>query len=283
MSLRMGPWSVEGMDGTELQAFEPRRHAEKVLKRIREASDLAKALRKMVDGTMKEGFLPLLGEAGGTAPCPACTQVIELLAVAQLKKHAWGTLGIPRSLALRLRGVEPEEFAEDVAYQVLPRGMHQVPALLNDYRREGLDSTHAYNKFNRYCRSAAVRETNRHYQRLGKRPETVLARDPERPGDPPDPQAGDRFQVVETLTDLERWVEQPNCPVSRSAWRKFQCHRVQGITAAAVARMFNTTEGAIHTNTSRVAKALRESGLLPGASSSSPARRSRVDERRGIA
>lgn len=257
-----GALESEFWDPHERLLFEPSQFAEKELQRLRETQDLQKAMEAKVEGRIKPYFLDLLPRAVHAEPCAACRELLDLLVLVLVKKRA-----LKRIRTAWFFVKEPEDFAEQVAYLLLPRLRKRMPVLLSDYQSRGLDAVHAYHSFAKYCRLAAERQANRECAALWKSPGRIFAAFTGRLNLSVAerlecPRAHGDFEGVEVRSDLQRWADGPDCRVSERAWRMFVCHQVTGLSARKVAELFNTTEGAVSSNSSRVWGHVERAGFI---------------------
>ncbi len=230
------------------------------------SQDPYKVLSPMTLKKIKTCFIGLLSEATHAQGCREVEDLVSLLVMALLRKHALNHLRTEIRVSCFWPFGSQEDKADQISERLYGRILQQLPRVLSSCRERELDNEHAYNSFSKYCRVAV----NREIPRLNKKERSGPKLVPLTSGFGSDagevehhsPVAQQDFENSNLNIALETWLNSTNCPIGHDAWRKFSLKYQEGRPCKEIAKIFDTTANAVTASNSRVKAELRRAGFL---------------------
>jgi len=240
--------------------------ARSIMDQVVSSQDPYKVLSPKILTKIVTRFVDFLSEASHVQGPREVEDLVSLLVMALLRKHALNQLrNETRTWCLWPSG-NLEDKADQISERLYGRIRQQLPRILSSCRERQLDDEHAYNSFSKYCRVAVNREITRLNRKERNTPNLV----PLTSGFGSDTGeithcslvAQQEFDNSDLSIAVEAWLNSRNCPISHDAWRKFHLKYQEGRSCKEIAKVFDTTANAVTVSNSRVKAELRRAGFL---------------------
>lgn len=240
--------------------------ARSIMDQVMSSQDPYKVLSPKILKKIMTRFVDLLSEATHIQGSREVEDLVSLLVMALLRKHALNHLRNETRMSCLWPFGNQEDKADQISERLYGRILQQLPRVLSSCRERQLDHEHAFNTFSRYCQVAVIREI----PRLKKKERNALnlVYLTSGPGleagalDPCSPVGQQDFETSNLKMDLETWLNSADCPISHDAWRKFSLKYQDGRPYKEIAKTFDTTVNAVTASNRRVKAELRQAGFL---------------------